>query len=110
MDDNSDCPHPLAKDDAAVLIGILANLAGLLAVRRIDGQEYETLRSRAEQDGFIPRNGGHYELRQALDDLIQRIRYVLGEYESPPPSVPVDPSPTWRRGKSADGKELRIDP
>lgn len=110
MDDALNCPRPLARADAVALIGILANLNGMITVQAIDGADFEAFRARAEEDGYIPPQGGHYELRQALEDLTQRIRYVLGEYDPPPRSEPVHPSPTWKRGKSADGRELRIDP
>ncbi|SEB53724.1 hypothetical protein SAMN04489806_1022 [Paramicrobacterium humi] len=81
MDDALNCPRPLARADAVALIGILANLNGMITVQAIDGADFEAFRARAEEDGYIPPQGGHYELRQALEDLTQRVRYVLGEYD-----------------------------
>lgn len=31
------------------------------------------------------------DLRQAISDLNQRLRYAAGEYDSPPPPVPLPP-------------------
>jgi hypothetical protein len=103
------CLRPLTSVDAAAIIGILATLNGQITVRGIDGHEFEVFRDRAIKDGIVGPDGGHYELRQALEDLTQRVRYALGEYENPPKSEPVHPSPTWVRGRSSDGRELRIE-
>jgi hypothetical protein len=109
MTQDESCPRPLSKVDAAAIIGVLATLNGEITVRGIDGHEFEMFRDRAVSDGMVSPGEGHYELRQALEDLTQRVRYALGEYEHPPKSEPVDPSPTWSRGRSPDGRELRIE-
>ncbi|WEO76370.1 hypothetical protein BJQ94_13480 [Cryobacterium sp. SO2] len=90
---DTDCPHPLSRRDAAALIGILANLEGLVWVSRIDDDDVEMLRGRLKQDGATtPVSAGagpRVQLRQALNDLNQRLRYTLGEYNSPPDPEPV---------------------
>ena len=41
------------------------------------------------QPGVLTDAAGQYGVRQALNDLNHRVRYVLGEYADPPSSVPL---------------------
>lgn len=90
---DTNCPHPLSKRDAAALVGILANLEGLVWVTGLDDHAVHTLLNRLQSDGIAaPLDDGadpHYHLRQALNDLNQQLRYALGEYDSPHSSAPV---------------------
>ncbi|WP_104163548.1 hypothetical protein [Cryobacterium sp. N22] len=90
---DTNCPHPLSKRDAAALVGILANLEGLVWVAGLDDSSVETLLHRLESDGIAaPLGEGadpRYNVRQALNDLNQQLRYALGEYDSPHSSAPV---------------------
>jgi hypothetical protein len=90
---NPNCPNPLSQCDAAALIGVLANLEGLVWVNGIDDHAALTLLDRLESDGIAAPAATavdvRYNLRQALNDLNQRLRYTLGEYDSPPNSAAV---------------------
>lgn len=78
---------------AAVLIGVLASLEGLIQAGRIGEQEVEYFRRRLRTDGYLPNDSdpgtNDRDVRQKLNDLNQRIRYVLGEHEDPSASYPV---------------------
>jgi hypothetical protein len=91
--DDTNCPHPLSKRDAAALVGVLANLEGLVWVAGLDDHSVQTLLHRLESDGIAaPLGEGadpRYNVRQALNDLNQQLRYALGEYDSPHSSAPV---------------------
>jgi hypothetical protein len=76
----------------AALVGILANLEGELMV----GDEGDDLpdwaahlAERLGRDGLVERDAGQREVRQALNDLNHRLRYVLGEYDEPIAPLPV---------------------
>ncbi len=77
--------------DAQALIGILANLEGLIWTGRIGVQEVERFRAQLQKDGVLGAGTGEAELRQAIGDLNQRLRYSVGEYTSPPPPEPIRP-------------------
>ncbi|SDR98310.1 hypothetical protein [Microterricola viridarii] len=89
MVDADECPRPLTQADAAALIGILANLELLVMTRGISGDELGLLLDRAQADGYAAPGDGEHELRQALNDLNQRVRFALGEYDSLPAPSPV---------------------
>ena len=44
---------------------------------------------RFSRDGLLTADAGGRQVRQSLNDLNQRLRYVLGEYDEPPESKPV---------------------
>ena len=87
------CPHTLSQRDAAALVGVLANLEGLVQVAALDDHAVQTLLHRLRSDGIAaPLSVGadpRHTLRQALNDLNQQLRYALGEYDSPHRSAPV---------------------
>lgn len=47
------------------------------------------LTRRLNRDGLLPSDATPRQMRQAVNDLNQRLRYVLGEYDEPPGSTPV---------------------
>ena len=44
---------------------------------------------RLSRDELLAPEAGNRDLRQALNDLNHRLRYVLGEYNEPPKPTPV---------------------
>lgn len=92
---DTNCPHPLSRRDAAALIGILANLENLAGATGLDHHAVQTLLTRLGRDGIAaPRSDddtadARRNLRQALNDLNQQLRYALGEYDSPHSGAPV---------------------
>lgn len=84
MTDAANRPRPLTQKDASAIIGILANLEGLILVGDVDENAVEKIRLRAIGDGYLAEGADGYDLRQALNDLNHRVRYALGEYETPP--------------------------
>lgn len=84
-------PRAPRHDDAAALIGLLAKIEGQLMVEGRDGVPSwaQPFAARLAQDGFLERPGDVRALRQCLNDLNHRLRYVLGEYDEPPVPVPV---------------------
>ena len=75
---DTNCPHPLSKRDASALIGVLANLEGLVWVNGVDDHAVQTLLTRLESDGVAAplavSSDLRYNLRQALNDLNQQLR------------------------------------
>ena len=47
------------------------------------------LAARLTKDGLLAAEPSNRDLRQALNDLNHRLRYVHGEYAEPPQSMPV---------------------
>ena len=90
---DTNCPHPLSKRDASALIGVLANLEGLVWTTAIGDHAVQKLLTRLQSDGVAAAAGDNtdlrYHLRQALNDLNQQLRYALGEYDSPHNTAPV---------------------
>jgi hypothetical protein len=78
--------------DLRTLIQVLAVLQGRISVGDVSDEAVAALGKRlaydaGHQDGDVERY-----VRQVLDDLGQRLRYALGEYDVPPKSEPVPPS------------------
>ena len=80
---DTNCPHPLSKRDASALVGVLANLEGLVWVNGVDDHAVRKLLARLEIEGIAAPTADatdmRYALRQALNDLNQQLRYALGE-------------------------------
>jgi hypothetical protein len=72
-------PNPLSQEDAAALIGVLAVLEGHLINGDLGPHVVDRLSERVVGPGT-----GAAELRVALGNLNQRLRYVLGEHDEPP--------------------------
>ena len=90
---DTNCPHPLSKRDASALIGVLANLEGIVWTTGIDDHAVQKLLTRLESDRVAAplavSSDLRHNLRQALNDLNQQLRYALGEYDSPHNTAPV---------------------
>jgi hypothetical protein len=84
-------PNPVQLSDARVLIGVLAILEGAIWGGSLDDKITGKVAERFIDEGLV--TGGHdqRDLRQAINDLNQRIRYAAGEYDSPPSSTPLPP-------------------
>jgi hypothetical protein len=77
-------PHPLGRQDAAALIGVLAVLEGQLIAGALDRHVIDHLNGHLHGADLVGPGAGPAELRVALATLNQRLRYVLGEYDEPP--------------------------
>jgi hypothetical protein len=84
-------PNPVQHRDTAVLIGILAILEGAIWAGSFDEQTTGRIADRFAEEGLLAGDYDQRDLRQALGDLNQRLRYAAGEYESPPESTPLPP-------------------
>ena len=88
MDNAAECPRPLPERDAEVLIGVLAALEVELMMSQLSAGHLDQLSRRFASVGLTTHGASHRELRQAIDNLGQRLRYV-GEYEVLPEPMPV---------------------
>jgi hypothetical protein len=77
--------RPLSELDSAAVIGVLSILEGELLGEALDVELAARLRDRFVGAGSLPDGAGLGELRRALAELNQRVRYALGEYAEPPP-------------------------
>ena len=84
-------PNPVHRRDAAVLIGITAILEGEIWAGSFDEHTARKVAERFAQAGLLAGDYDQRDLRQALADLNQRLRYAKGEYDSPPESIPIHP-------------------
>ena len=79
----------MAERDAEVLIGVLAVLEVELMMSQLSAGHLDRLSRRFASVGLTTHGASHGELRQAIDDLGQRLRYALGEYDVLPEHMPV---------------------
>ena len=79
MPADGDSTHLLGRQDADALIGVLAVLEGHLVAGDLDPRVIDRLSRRLVGPG-----AGAAELRVALGNLNQRLRYALGEYDEAP--------------------------
>lgn len=84
-------PNPVQRRDAEVLIGTLAVLDGAIWGGTLDEWTASKVAERFVRQGLLAADHNRNDVHQALDDLIQRLRYAVGEYSSPPPSMPLPP-------------------
>jgi len=84
-------PNPVQHGDAEVLIGILAILEGAIWGGSVDARTTGKVAQRFVQQGLLSADHDQRDLRQAIGDMNQRLRYAAGEYDNPPPSVPLPP-------------------
>ena len=77
-------PNPVQRGDANVLIGILAILEGVIWGGQLDEQTTSKVAERFVQQGLLSAHYDQHDLRQAINDMNQRIRYAAGEYDTPP--------------------------
>jgi hypothetical protein len=83
-------PNPVQHRDANVLTGILAILEGVIWGGQLDEQTTSKVAERFVQQGLLAADYDQRDLRQAINDMNQRIRYAADEYDTPP-SVPLPP-------------------
>ncbi|RIX31081.1 hypothetical protein [Amnibacterium setariae] len=83
-------PRPLAKRDAAALIGVIAILTGESMLGRLDPELAARVAARLAREGLIAEPATDRALQLALSDLVERLRYSLGEYATPPLPVRFD--------------------
>lgn len=84
----SELPNPLPERDVAALLGLVIVLEAELLAEEISPQSAARLTERLASTGLLPEYASVGELCAALSDMNQRLRYVLGEYESPPEPAP----------------------
>lgn len=77
MDDTGMCPRPLAKQDAAALIGITSTLTAELMSAQLDDALVERLRQRLTKVGLLDADRAD-DLVAALEDLTQRLHHAWG--------------------------------
>ncbi|MEP6665835.1 MAG: hypothetical protein ABJA81_05255 [Nocardioidaceae bacterium] len=91
MTTDSLAPRRAQTCDVAAVVGILATLEGELMVAS-DGDDLPDSAAslhRLHRDGLLGEDAGQREVRQALNELNHRLRYVLGEYDEPIAPLPV---------------------
>ena len=84
-------PNPVQRRDAEALTGILAVLDGVIWGGTLDEWTTGQIAERLVRLGLLTADHNRHGVHQALDDLIQRLRHIAGEYDSPPPPVPLLP-------------------
>ena len=77
--------------DAGVLAGTLAILEGAIWAGSLDEQVTGRVAERFGHEGLLAAGHDRRYLRQAISNMNQRLRYAAGEYDSPPPPVPLPP-------------------
>jgi hypothetical protein len=95
MTQPSVCPRPLLESDARALIALLAIVEVGVLNGSLDHDLRDHVARRSTEEGLL-RAGEDDGLERTLDDLNQRARYALGEYEESQADVPV-----VRRGRVA---------
>jgi hypothetical protein len=73
------------------MIGILAILEGVILAGQLDEWTTAKVGERFLQQGLLRADHDQHDLRQAINDLNQRLRYAIGEYDTPPESIPLPP-------------------
>jgi hypothetical protein len=79
-------PHPILATDVSVLIGVLAILEGFALAGDLPPWIADKLIDRFVRLSLLEPGATPEDLRQALNDLNLRLRYVRGEYHGPPGS------------------------
>lgn len=88
-DSASSVPNPVQRRDAEVLIGILAVLDGVIWGGTLDGWATGKVAECLVRQGLLTSDPNWHDVHQALDDMNQRLRYAVGEYDSLP--LPIRP-------------------
>jgi len=84
-------PNPVQHRDADVLIGILAILEGAIWTGQLDEWTMGKVAERFVREGLLGADYDQRDLRQAINDMNQRIRFAAGEDQTPPSSIPLPP-------------------
>ena len=75
--------------DAEILIEILAILERALWGGSVDAWNATKIAELFVQQGLLDANHDQRDLRKAIGNMNQRLRYATGEYDRPPPAVPL---------------------
>jgi hypothetical protein len=78
----AECPNPLLRPDARVLVGLLAILEAGVPTNQIDRSLIQQIRDRFTREGLLPDQAADTELQEAILALNWRVRQVLGELDS----------------------------
>jgi len=81
----------MQRCDVNVLIGVMAVLEGAIWADDLNQQTTTKVAERFVQQGLLAADHDGRDLRQAINDINQRLRYAAGEYNSPPPPIPLQP-------------------
>ena len=88
-DDSELTVRPVYVRDVEALIGWLAVVEGEVWGGAGRERLIARLRQRFERVGLLTESDDERAFRQAMSDMNQRLRFVLGEYADPPAPVPV---------------------
>lgn len=77
-------PRSCRQQDLAGLIGLLAVLEGEIWAGEVSPHLRSRIARRMARAALVGPGPTERELRQAISDLNQRLRYALGEYDEPP--------------------------
>lgn len=83
MDEPLGTVHPVSQPDADALLGLVIVVQGELYAGQLEPRLSELLGRRFESAGLVPVGSGPAELLLALDNLNERLRWVIGEYDHP---------------------------
>src|SRR5215469_1483507 len=97
--------NPLQRRDAEVLIGILAVLDGVIWGGSLDKWTTSKVAERLLQQSLLTADHNRDEVHQALNDLNQRLRYAVGEYDS----LPSSPACPCLEGRWCRNRPIRKD-
>ncbi len=84
----AEVPNPLPERDATALLGLVVAVEAELLAGQASPRFAARLTERLASTGLLPEHASVGELCAALGDLNQRLRYVLGEHDSPPEPAP----------------------
>lgn len=84
MESEELAPRPLQRRDAAALIGVVGVLTGESMLGQLDGDLSDALKRRLAREALVAAPATDRDLQLALSDLVERLRYALGEYDTPP--------------------------
>jgi len=82
--------RPVELRDLSALIGILAICKSEIMLMEPAGRMLaRRFATRLSDEGLLGANATERDVRQAVNDLNQRLRFALGEYDQPPEPLPV---------------------
>lgn len=81
MNEPSVTAQPVSQPDVDALLGLVIVVQGELYAGQLEPRLLELFRRRFESSGLVPVGSGPAELLLAVDNLNQRLRWVIGEYD-----------------------------
>jgi hypothetical protein len=78
-------PNPVQRRDAEILIGVVAVLDGVIWDGSLDEWTTSKVAERFVRQGLLAADYSRDDVHLVLNDLNQRLRFAVGEYDSPPP-------------------------